>query len=186
MPSNDDVICVIRARGGSKGLPRKNVRLFAGEPLIARPIRQAIASGVIGTVLVTTDDEEIASAARTAGAVVPFLRPPELAQDLTTTEAVETSRSRPELESVFSGHKTHENFWERQEDRTWLRVRPWMAVYLACASRARLWREGRRIGDRVEIIVNDDAFTGIDVHEDEDLQLAEVALRIRGGERVRD
>ena len=111
-------------------------------------------------------------------------------------EAVETLRSRPELESVFSGHKTHKNFWERQEDGTWLRVRPWMAVYssrqvrrpvvredtgLACASRARLWREGRRIGDRVEIIVNDDAFTGIDIHEDEDLQLAEAALRIRGG-----
>ena len=235
MPSNDDVICVICARGGSKGLPRKNVRLLGGEPLIARPVRQAIASGAVGTVLVTTDDEEIARAARAAGAVVPFLRPPELAQDLTTTEdtlkhalltyeqmverkfeiavfltatdifrdpawireAVETLRSRPELESVFSGHKTHKNFWERQDDGSWVRVRPWMAVYssrqvrrpivredtgLACASRARLWREGRRIGDRVEILVNDDAFTGIDIHEDDDLQLAEAALRIRGAE----
>ena len=57
---------------------------------------------------------------------------------------------------------------------------------LACASRAQLWREGRRIGDRVEILVNDDAFTGIDIHEDDDLQLAEAALRIRGAERGRD
>jgi CMP-N,N'-diacetyllegionaminic acid synthase len=239
MQSNDDVICIICARGGSKGLSRKNVRPLGGEPLIARPIRHALASGVVGTVLVTTDDDEIASAAREAGAVVPFLRPAELAQDLTTTEdtlkhalvtyermvgrqfeiavfvtatdifrdpawireAVETLRNRPELESVFSGHKTHKNFWERQEDGSWVRLRPWMAVYssrqvrrpvvredtgLACASRARLWREGRRIGDRVEIIVNDDAFTGIDIHEDEDLQLAEAALRIRGGERVGD
>ena len=66
MPANDDVICVICARGGSKGLPRKNVRLLGGEPLIARPVRHAIASGAVGTVLVTTDDEEIARAAREA------------------------------------------------------------------------------------------------------------------------
>jgi CMP-N-acetylneuraminic acid synthetase len=237
MQSKEDVICVICARGGSKGLPRKNVKLLDGEPLIARPVRHAIASGVVGTVLVSTDDEEIAQAARTAGAVVPFLRPVDLAQDLTTTEdtlkhalltyeamlgrkfeiavfltatdvfrdpawireAVEVLRSRPELESVFSGHKTHKNFWEKQEDGSWVRLRSWMAVYssrqvkrpvvredtgLACASRAWLWREGRRIGDRVEIVVNSDDFTGIDIHGDEDLQLAQAALRIRRGEHV--
>ena len=82
----EDVICIIPARGGSKGLPRKNVLTIGSESLIARPIRHAIESGVIGTVLVTTDDAEIAEIAKSAGAIVPFIRPPELAQDLTSTE----------------------------------------------------------------------------------------------------
>jgi CMP-N-acetylneuraminic acid synthetase len=111
-------------------------------------------------------------------------------------EAVSLLRARPEVESVFAGHLTHKNFWERRDDGSWERMRDWMSVYssrqvrrtivredtgLACASRARLWREGRRIGDRVEIIVNDDAFTSIDIHDEDDLRLAEAALRIRGG-----
>ena len=50
---------------------------------------------------------------------------------------------------------------------------------LACASRASLWREGRRIGDNVQILINDDSFTGIDIHTEEDLALAEAALSIR-------
>ena len=231
-PPNDDVICVVCARGGSKGLPRKNVRLLDGEPLIARPVRHARESGVIGTILVTTDDEEIAQAARAAGALVPFLRPSDLAGDLVTVEdtlkhalvtyeamtgrrfeiavfltatdifrkpewirqAVELLRARPDLESVFSGHRTHKNFWERQDDGTWTRLRPWMALYacrqvrqtvvredtgLACASRADLWRQGRRIGDAVEILVNDDEFTGIDIHQEEDLRLAQAVLDMR-------
>ena len=52
---------------------------------------------------------------------------------------------------------------------------------LACASRAYLWREGRRIGDKVEILLNDDDFTAIDIHSQDDLELAEAALKIRGG-----
>ena len=50
---------------------------------------------------------------------------------------------------------------------------------LVCASRAWLWREGRRVGDKVQIIVNDDDFTGIDIHAQEDLDLAEAAIKIR-------
>ena len=50
---------------------------------------------------------------------------------------------------------------------------------LVCASRAYLWREGRRIGDRVEIIINNDDLTGIDIHNEEDLKLAQAALNIR-------
>ena len=65
---------------------RKNTLLLDSEPLVARPIRQAIESGVIGTVLVTTDDNEIAKISETAGAIVPFIRPAELSQDLTSTE----------------------------------------------------------------------------------------------------
>ena len=59
--TKEDIICIIPARGGSKGLPRKNVKLINNEPLIVRPIRQAIESKIIGTILVTTDDEEIAN-----------------------------------------------------------------------------------------------------------------------------
>ena len=80
------MICIIPARGGSKGLPGKNKLLLDGKQLIYRPIRQAIKSGVIGTVLVTTDDNEIARISESSGAVVPFIRPPELSQDLTSTE----------------------------------------------------------------------------------------------------
>ena len=81
------VISITPARGGSKGLPRKNIMLLLGKPLIAYPIEAAYASGVVNVALVTTDDEEIAEAARRAGAKVPFLRPKELADDLATTEA---------------------------------------------------------------------------------------------------
>ena len=231
----EDVICVVCARGGSKGLPRKNLQLLEGEPLVARPIRHARESGVIGTTILTTDDEEIAEAGRKAGAVVPFMRPADIAGDLATTEstlkhalltyeqltgkqfeiavfltptdifrnvawvrtAVQTLWDRPELESVFVGLRTHKNFWERQDDGSWQRLRSWMAIYgsrqvrrsivredtgLACASRAWLWREGRRIGDRVDIIENDDDFTSIDIHNLEDLRLAQAALALRRGE----
>lgn len=75
------VTAFVFARGGSKGLPRKNVLPLGGKPLIAHAIEQALAVGRIGRVVVSTDDPEIADAAREAGAVVPFLRPPELAAD---------------------------------------------------------------------------------------------------------
>jgi len=80
-------VCIIPARGGSKGLPGKNVKLLAGKPLISWPIKSALLSGVIDDVFVTTDDEEIAQYARDSGADVPFLRDPNLAEDDTTTEA---------------------------------------------------------------------------------------------------
>jgi CMP-N,N'-diacetyllegionaminic acid synthase len=227
----EDIICVIPARGGSKGLLRKNVKLIGSEPLIARPVRQAIESGVIGTVLVTTDDEEIAKIAKDAGATI-LIRPSDLAKDLTTTEdtlkhalvtheseigkqfelavfltatdifrnpewikeGVEKMKNNSKLESVFSGHSTHKNFWERQEDGSWKRVKDWMADYssrqirrhivredtgLMCISRAWLWRRGKRIGDSVDIIENSDSFTSIDIHYEEDLILANSAIKIR-------
>jgi len=226
------VICIIPARGGSKGLPRKNIKLIGGEPLITRVINHAKASGVIDVILVTTDDKEIADIALKSGAEVPFIRPDNLAEDLSTTEetlqhalltyedmnklhfdlcvfltatdifrdpiwikkGVEILISNPKLESVFSGHNTHKNFWEQQPDGSWVRLREWMSKYssrqirrpivredtgLMCVSRAFLWREGRRIGDNVEIITNDDDFTGIDIHQQEDLDLANFALKLR-------
>jgi N-acylneuraminate cytidylyltransferase len=75
------VVGAIFARGGSKGLPRKNVRLLHGKPLIAYAIETALASQLIKRVFVSTDDPEIAAIAKDYGAEVPFMRPPELAQD---------------------------------------------------------------------------------------------------------
>lgn len=71
----------IFARGGSKGLPGKNIRILGGKPLIAWSIEQAISVGRIDRVVVSTDSEEIASVARAYGAEVPFIRPAELARD---------------------------------------------------------------------------------------------------------
>lgn len=75
------ILAVVPARGGSKGIPRKNVKLLAGKPLIAWTIEAAIASPMLARVIVSTDDEQIASVAREYGADVPFLRPAELARD---------------------------------------------------------------------------------------------------------
>ena len=74
-------VAVIPARGGSKRIPRKNIRPFCGKPMLAWSIDAALASGCFDRVVVSTDDEEIAAVARAHGAEVPFLRPPELADD---------------------------------------------------------------------------------------------------------
>lgn len=78
-------IAVIPARGGSKRLPGKNLMLISGKPLIAWTIEAALECQMFDKVIVSTDSEEIAEKALSYGAEVPFLRPPELAGDLTTT-----------------------------------------------------------------------------------------------------
>src|SRR5687768_16660736 len=88
MTAKANVVAVIPARGGSKGLPRKNVLPLAGKPLIAYSVEAAVLSPLVSRVIVSTDDEEIAAAAREAGAETPFLRPPELSLDSTPTEPV--------------------------------------------------------------------------------------------------
>lgn len=75
------VLALVPARGGSKGLPGKNVRSFCGRPLIQWSIDTALACDEIDAVLVSTDDDQIAAVAAAAGAEVPFLRPPDLADD---------------------------------------------------------------------------------------------------------
>ncbi len=76
-----EVLAIIPARGGSKGLPRKNILDLCGKPLIAYTIEVALAAKLIDHVMVSTDDEEIAEISRDFGAEVPFLRPKEMAQD---------------------------------------------------------------------------------------------------------
>jgi N-acylneuraminate cytidylyltransferase len=79
-----EVLAIIPARGGSKGIPRKNIRPFTGYPLIAFSIAAGIQAETVTRIIATTDDEEIAEVARRYGAETPFLRPAELAQDRTT------------------------------------------------------------------------------------------------------
>lgn len=88
------ILCVIPVRGGSKGIPRKNLKPIAGKPLVAWTIdqaleaKQALAGDFEMDVIVSTDDVELAEIAREYGAEVPFMRPAELAQDTTATEPV--------------------------------------------------------------------------------------------------
>lgn len=96
-PKKHDVVCVIPARGASKGIPRKNIRHLGGKPLIQYSIEAAQASEQIDRVLVSTDSQEIADVALGLGAEVPFLRPKELASD-----TIEASRAIDHLiESLY-------------------------------------------------------------------------------------
>ncbi len=79
--TTQSVVCIITARGGSKGIPRKNVLPLAGKPVIAWTIEAALQSPSVSDVIVSTDDDEIAEVSREWGAEVPFMRPAELSQD---------------------------------------------------------------------------------------------------------
>ena len=81
-------LALIPARGGSKRIPRKNIRFFRGRPMIAWSIEAAQAAGCFDRIMVSTDDEEIAAVATRHGAEVPFFRPAHLADDQATTQAV--------------------------------------------------------------------------------------------------
>ncbi len=220
----ENVVAIIPARGGSKGLPGKNIRPLAGKPLIAYSIEAAKMSPLVDRVIVSTDNEEIKKVSVEYGAEVPFLRPPDLAQDDTPTEPVlkhavewleenegykvdivvflqltdvfrkkymiDTVVSKllenENLDSVFMAYKTHKNFW-RKIDEKYSKLAPDIAygprqerehLYredtgLACATRVKFIKEGRRIGDRVEIIPYDSAVNWIDIHNEFDLWLAE-------------
>ena len=225
------IICIILARGGSKGLKNKNLRKVNGKPLIYYPIKDALKTKIIDDIIVSTDDKKIAFYAKKYGANVPFVRPKNLSGDLATTEAclkhalltyekikkqkfdygvfmgatdifrdvkwilegVKILDKQKKIESVFSGHITHKNYWEKKNNK-WVRLRKWMSKYssrqirrkiiredtaLACVSRANLWRKGKRIGNNVEIIQNDDPFTALEIHDIQDLKLVNAAYKLR-------
>jgi N-acylneuraminate cytidylyltransferase len=96
------ILALIPARGGSKGIPRKNIKDFAGFPLIAWSIAAAKQSQFVTRIIVSTDDEEIAAVAREYGAETPFMRPTELAQDKTT--------DLPVFEHALQWLKENENY----------------------------------------------------------------------------
>jgi CMP-N,N'-diacetyllegionaminic acid synthase len=97
-----EILGLIAARGGSKGVPRKNIKLLAGEPLIAYTIREARKSRYVTRLIVSTDDEEIARIARGYGAEVPFMRPVELALDHVT--------DLPVSQHCLTWLREHENY----------------------------------------------------------------------------
>jgi len=79
------IVAIILARGGSKRIPGKNIKFFAGRPVIHYPIESAISSGLFDRIIVSTESAKIAEVARKVGAEAPFRRPDELSDDLTTT-----------------------------------------------------------------------------------------------------
>ena len=83
MVKKPEVLVIVPARGGSKSIPRKNIKLFASHPLLSYSIAAGVQAELVNRVIVSTDDEEIATVARQSGAEVPFIRPVELAQDHT-------------------------------------------------------------------------------------------------------
>lgn len=97
-------LAVIPARGGSKRIPRKNIKPFRGKPAICWSIDAAREAGLFDRIIVTTDDPEIAEVARQAGADVPFVRPPELANDFAGT-----------IEVVAHAAKWVEQHWSRPD-----------------------------------------------------------------------
>lgn len=97
-----EVLAIIPARGGSKSIPRKNIKPFAGHPLIAYSIAAALQAEKVSRVIVSTDDPEIASVAREYGAEIPFRRPAELAQDSTP--------DLPVFKHALAWLEEHENY----------------------------------------------------------------------------
>ncbi|UUV21277.1 pseudaminic acid cytidylyltransferase [Paenimyroides aestuarii] len=85
MSTTQNNLCIIPARGGSKRIPRKNIKDFLGKPIIAYSIEVALDSGLFSEVMVSTDDEEIAEVAKKYGAKVPFMRTEKTADDFATT-----------------------------------------------------------------------------------------------------
>lgn len=81
-------ICFIAARGGSKGVHKKNIRLLAGKPLIAHTIEAALDSNIFSSIIVSTEDKEIARISKKYGADIPFIRPKKLATDMAATDDV--------------------------------------------------------------------------------------------------
>ncbi len=99
-------LAMITARGGSKRIPRKNIKEFNGKPIIAYSIEAALSSGVFDAVMVSTDDEEIAEIAKKYGAKVPFFRSEKTANDFATTvdvieEVLNTYKERGEEFDIF-------------------------------------------------------------------------------------
>lgn len=223
------VICIIPARGGSKGIKLKNLRKICGKPLIYYPIRAAIYSGVCDKILVSTDSKKIAQVAKKCGAEVPFLRKKIYSKDYTTTEetlknalkesekyyklkfdicvfltctnlfrqadwirqAVNNLIKNKQLDSSFSVHKFYKHIWHLKKNKP-SKILPWMKSYtsrqiapslfredtgLACATRSKFWRKGKRIGKKVKLIINEDPFTGIDIHSKKDLFLANNTMK---------
>ena len=230
------VICIIPARGGSKGLKSKNIQKVNNKPLIYFPIIAAIKSGVCDKICVSTDSLKIAKVAKKYGAEVPFLRDKNFSKDRTTTEAtlqnsllsledhyntkfdicvfltctnlfrkiswikkaVNILKKNDNYDSAFSVNEMYKHFWHKKNN-TFKKVSPWMKNYtsrqignkiyredtgLALAARSFLWRKGKRIGKKNYFIINNDPYTGIDIHDSNDLKLADLVMKLLKKEKL--
>jgi len=222
-------ICIIPARGGSKGIRLKNLQKIGGKPLIYYPISAAKKSEQCDLIFVSTDSNQIAKTAKKFGAEVPFLRKKKFSKDFTTTEdtlrhalfeaesyyktnfdicvfltctnpfrkvewikkSVQELKKNNKIDSVFSVHKIYKHFWHIHKNKP-KKVLSWMNDYtsrqispklyredtgLACATRAKFWRKGKRIGKNVKFIINNDSITGIDIHSKIDLKIADFVIK---------
>lgn len=223
------VICIIPARGGSKGLKNKNLRKINNKPLIYYPISDALKSNSFDYIFVSTDSKNIAKKAINYGASVPFLRPKKFAKDFTSTEdtlknallsiekhigykfdicvyltanrifrkvkwiktAVNNLINDKNIDSSFAVQKIYAHFWHGNKNRYKV-VLPWMKTYtsrqlapnffredtgLVCATKAKFWRKGKRIGKKVKFIIHDYNFSDIDIHSKGDLYVADMAMK---------
>ena len=223
------IICIIPARGGSKGLKNKNLRKVCDKPLISYPIDAALKSNSCDYIFVSTDSENIAKTAIEYGASVPFLRPKKFAKDFSTTEdtlknallsfekyvgyrfnicvyltanrifrktkwiniAVNNLINNDKIDSSFPVQKLYNHFWHEKNGK-YRKVLPWMKSYtsrqvapnfyredtgLVCATRAKFWRKGERIGKNVKFILHNYNFSEIDIHSKEDLYIADMAMK---------
>lgn len=223
------VATIILARGGSKGLPKKNIALLDGKPLIAYTIEASLNCKYVDRTIVSTDDHKIAEIAKKYGAEVPFMRPAELSGDFANAEecllhavdwlaqneryyidilaymqvtdvfkrrymleeCIKVLLENPNVESAFVGYRDHKNYWVKKGNN-YVRLtnsgntprQKKELIYredtgLGCATRVEVLRQGRRVGDRVVIIPNDDATSFIDIHTVFDLWLAEQILKAK-------
>ena len=232
------IICIIPARGGSKGIKLKNLKKVCGKPLIYYPIAAAKKSEVCDKILVSTDSPKIAKVAKKYGADVPFLREKKLSGDRVTTEltlkkallsyekfyktkfdicvfltatnifrkvkwikdSVNALRRDKNLDSAFSVHQFYKHIWHVKNKKL-QKVLPWMNSYtsrqtaprlyredtgIASATRSNFWRNEKRIGKKVKLIVNHDPFTDIDIHSEKDIYIAEMAMRYLKKKKLQD
>jgi N-acylneuraminate cytidylyltransferase len=146
-------IAVIPARGGSKRIPRKNIKYFAGKPMIAWPIEAAKLSGLFEHVIVSTDNEEIAEIAEQYGAEVPFRRPEELSNDHAETTPVIAHATQWALDQGFNVdavcciYATAPFIWRADLKRGWdmLNSGDWDYAFTATDFAAPFFRSFRQV-----------------------------------------
>ena len=227
---NFKVICIVPARGGSKGIKNKNLKKICNKSLISYPIRAAIKSKVCDKIIVSTDSKKIAIEARKYGADVPFLRKKLFSGDRVTTEktlqnalleaekfynvkfdicvfltctnifrdytnitlAVNKLKNNDKLDTAICATKIYRHFWHKK-NKKFKKVLPWMKRYhsrqkapilfreeagITCVTRAKFWRKGLRIGKKVSIIKNNFPFSEVDIHDKNDLFIANNVVQL--------
>lgn len=141
--NNKKILAIIPARGGSKGIPRKNIKELNGKPLIAYAIEEALRSKYIDKVIISTEDEEISKISKKYNAEVPFLRPKELAKDDT-----------PGIDPILHAVK-------------WLHDKSSDFDYIICLQCTSPFRKVEQIDEALEKLINKEADSIVSVCESE-------------------